>query len=303
MLVASAASGLWDALAGAQVGWLLVAVCLHVSAQLMRGMAWRGAVHASLPPITRRRACACYLSGAGLSGVLSGRGGDAVRVALAKRELPEASWPALAGTAVAEGSSEAVLGLGLALAALAIGVDALQLPSVALVAGVLAAALIVAALALRSVRVRRAVRDLGRGAAALRDPRRLLCNIVPWQLAGKALRLGAVACFLHAFGLPVSVAVVITACVVYGSGNALPLPGAGTAAAAAALLVAIPAAAGHPVDAGAVSALVIVQPALLTFTGVTLSAILLSALLGVRTPAALVRASRALVPQPAGATP
>jgi len=53
--------------------------------------------------------------GAGLSGVLSTRGGDAVRIALAKRELPGATWPLLAGTLVADGAFTAISGPLLAL--------------------------------------------------------------------------------------------------------------------------------------------------------------------------------------------
>jgi uncharacterized membrane protein YbhN (UPF0104 family) len=300
-LVASVADGLVDALDGVQAGWLLAAVCLHVSAQVMRGIAWRGVLQASWPAITRRRACAWYVCGAGLSGVLSGRGAELVRIALAKRELPGATWPALAGTAIAECSCEALLGLVLSLVALAIGVDALHPPSAALVAAVGGIAVLIGVLAARSERVRGAVREVGRGASALRDPPRLLGRILPWQVAGKLLRLAAVACFLHAFGLPAAIVVVIAVCVLYGSGNFLPIPGAGTAAGAAALLVGIPAVTGEAVDSGAVTALVIVQPAVLTITGVTLSVLLLSVLLGARTPRALVRAGRSLAPQPSAA--
>ena len=301
-LVANVTDGLADALTGAHVGWLLAAVCLHVCAQVMRGLAWRGVLGASWPAPTRRRVCAWYVCGAGLSGVLSGRGGEAVRIALAKRELSGASWPGLVGTTLAECSSEALLGLGLALVAVGIGVHALEPPSAPFFAAVAIAALGVLALAARSQRVRGVIREVGRGAAPLRDPRRLLRQVLPWQVAGKLLRLAAVGCFLHAFGLPAPLAVVVTVCVIYGSGSALPIPGGGTAAAAAALLVALPIAVGHPVDAGAVSALVLVQPLLLTATGVTLSLVLLSLLLGVRSPRALIRAARSLAPQPSVAT-
>ena len=97
--------------AGAQIGWLVLAVVLHVCGQVSRGVAWRGVLAATWPEVTRRRACAWYVCGAGLSGVLSPRGGDAVRVTLARRELRDATWPALAGTLCAEASFETVSGL------------------------------------------------------------------------------------------------------------------------------------------------------------------------------------------------
>jgi hypothetical protein len=299
----SAAEGLAGAVADAHVGWLLAAVCLHVAGQLCRGFAWGAVLGASWQGVSPRRACIWHVCGAGLTGVLSARGGDIVRIGLARRELPDATWPALAGTLAAEGSFELVSGVVLALAAVGIGVGGLHAPSPELIA---AAALSAAALALltrRSRRLRRLVSEFGRGLAVLGEPRRFLRQVLPWQIVGRLLRLASLGCFLHAFGLPAGPAVIVAASVSQGSGRMLPIPGAGTAAAAAALLAVLPVAAGHPVDASAVGALAIAQPALLTLVGITVSLVLLTVLLGARTPRALVRATRALVPQPAGAKP
>ena len=241
--------------------------------------------------------------GAGLTGVLSARGGDAVRMGLAKRELPQATWPALGGTLAVECSFELASGVALALVALGIGVGGVQAPSPWVVGTIVTGATAVALLTARSRRVRRVVGEVGLGLAALREPRRFVRQVLPWQIAGRLLRLASLGCFLWAFGLPAAPAVVIAATVVQGSGRWLPIPGAGTAAAAAALLATLPIAAGHPVDAGAVGALAIAQPALLTLVGVTVSTTLLAVLLGARTPRALVRAARSLTPQPAGAKP
>src|SRR5947208_14022247 len=81
------------AAAGAQIGWLALAVVLHVCGQVSRGVAWRGVLAATWPEVTRRRACAWYVCGPGLPGLLSARGGDAVRLTLAKRELRGQAWP------------------------------------------------------------------------------------------------------------------------------------------------------------------------------------------------------------------
>jgi hypothetical protein len=301
--VASVAHGLADSVSDAHVGWLVAAVALHVAGQLSRGFAWGGVLSAAWRDVSPRRACAWYVCGAGLTGVLSARGGDAVRMGLAKRELPEATWPALAGTLAAEGSFELASGVALALGALGVGVGGLHVPSPWVIGAVLAAATAVALLAIRSPRLRRVTREVGRGMAALRKPRHFACRVLPWQVGGRLLRLASLGCFLYAFGLPAGPVVVIAATVVQGSGRWLPIPGAGTAAAAAALLATLPIAAGHPVDAAAVGALAIAQPAVLTLIGVTVSLVLLTALLGVRTPRALVRAARSLTPQPAAVKP
>ena len=120
----SAADGLTGALADAHLGWLLAAVGLHVA-----GRAGGGVLRAAWPYCSPRRACGWYVCGAGLTGVLSARGGDVVRMGLAKRELPRATWPALAGTLAAEGSFEVASGVVLALGALGVGVGGLHAPS------------------------------------------------------------------------------------------------------------------------------------------------------------------------------
>jgi uncharacterized membrane protein YbhN (UPF0104 family) len=289
--------------AGAQVGWLVLAVVLHVCGQVSRGVAWRGVLAATWPEVTRRRVCAWYVCGAGLSGVLSARGGDAVRATLAKRELRGATWPALAGTLAAEASFESAFGAVLMVAAVWLGVGTLHGPSPVLLIGAAVAMLAIAALALRSQRLRRLVREVGRGLAVLRTPGRCARQVLPWQVLSRTLRVGSATCFLLAFGLPVAPAVVVAACAALGSGSAMPLPGAGPAAIGAALLVAIPLAAGHAVDHGDVASLAIAWPTALTAVGITLSLTLLAVLCGARTPRALVRAARSLRPQPAPIVP
>ena len=294
--VANAIDDVAEAISGGAVGWLLPALCIHITAQVCRSFGWYHALDASWPGVSRRRAAAWYVAGAGLSGLLSGRGGDAVRLALARRELPDASWPALVGTAVVEVTAQGVASLAIALVAIGIGVHALPVPALPLVAAGLAAVLVIVLVGARARSVRRLFGEFVRGFAAVRHPRRYASRILGWELAAKLLRLGAVACFLQAFALPVTLPVIVTVALLYGSGNVLPIPGAGTAASAGALLVAVPIAAGHPVDSGAVEALVIAQPVLLSVTGIAASFGLLAGLLGVRSPAALLEARRALAP-------
>lgn len=292
-----------DRLTDAKLGWLSVAVVLHVCGQACRGLAWRGVLNAAWPGVARRRACAWHMCGAGLTGVLSVRGGDAVRMAVAKRELPRATWAALAGTLAVEGSFEVVCGIVLTFVAAWLGVGSLGAPSPVLIGGAAVAAAAVALLASRSDRVRGMVCEVRRGFAVLGDRRRWLRDVLPWQVAARLLRFAAVACFLLAFGLPAAPAVIVAACAAQGSGAMVPLPGAGPATWAAALLVALPIAAGHPIDRSAVAALAVVQPLMLTLVGVATSLAMLALLSGARTPRALVRAVWALRPQPAAAAP
>ncbi len=299
--LAGAAHRVVDALAGAHTGLLVAAVVLHVGAQLCRGLAWHGVLAVAWPGVTRRRTCTWHVCGAGLSGVLSVRGGDAVRIVLARRELRGATVPALAGTLAAEGLFEAVCTAALAIVAIHFGVAGLGAPPATTVAVVAVGVPLLAAVLARSARVRRLGRELLRGLAVLGHPRRWAGRVLPFQVCGRLLRLCAAACFLAAFGLPVAPAVVLAACAAQGSGAALPIPGAGPAAVTGAMLVALPAAAGGPIDPAAVAALAVVQPAVLTVVGVALSLTLLAAVSGARTPRGLVRAARALRARPAPA--
>jgi hypothetical protein len=60
-LAASVADRFVEALAGANAGLLVVAVALHVSAQVCRGLAWHGVLRAPWPSVGRRRACAWHV--------------------------------------------------------------------------------------------------------------------------------------------------------------------------------------------------------------------------------------------------
>jgi hypothetical protein len=118
----------------------------------------------------------------------------------------------------------------------------------------------------------------------LRQPRRWLRQVLPFQVLARVLRLCAVACFLPAFGLPMTPAVVLAAGAAQGSGAMLPLPGGGPATMGAALMVALPIAGGHTVDRHAVDALAVVMPTALTAVGATISIVLLAALSGAGSP-------------------
>jgi hypothetical protein len=302
-MAGSAADRLVDALAGTHVGLLVAAVVLHVSAQVCRGLAWRGVLVAAWPGVTRRRACAWHVCGSGLSGLLSARGGEAVRIALAKRDLRDATWPGLAGTLAAEGSFETFFGLLTALVAVRLGAGTLSAPPPGLLAAAAVAVPLLVLAAARCARVRRIAREVAGGLTVMRRPRCWVGQVLPFQVTARLLRLSAATCFLLAFGLPAAPAIVLAACAAQGSGAALPLPGAGPAAAGAALLVALPIAAGHPIDHASVAALAIVQPTLLTAVGATVSLVLLAMLSGARTPRALLRAARAVRTQPAPPAP
>src|SRR5512132_694580 len=173
----------------AAFGWLALAVSLHLANQVARGRGWCAVVRLARPGDTcprTRDVVAAWVAGAGMGGVLSARGGDAVRLVLLRRRLPDERYPLLAGTLVAEASGETIVGRALLAVVLVGGLDAgLTLGAPALVwivplvlAGIAAAAIVRS----RSRTFRRVTTGVARGCAPLRDPRAYARTVLPWQL-------------------------------------------------------------------------------------------------------------------------
>ena len=103
-----------EAVTGASPGWLVLGVVLHLANQVTRGRGWCTLLRAASGEHVRRRdAIAAWVAGAGAGGIVSARGGDAMRVLLVRRRLPHAGCPLLAGTLVAEGAGELAVGAAL----------------------------------------------------------------------------------------------------------------------------------------------------------------------------------------------
>src|SRR4051794_19089248 len=204
------ATGIAGALAAAAPGWLALGVLLHLANQLTRGCGWLAILRSATTPdraLRRRDAVGAWVAGAGAGGIVSGRGGDAVRVLLVRRRAPDAGAACLAGTLVAEGAGELAVGVLVLAVAVAAGVApslglsadaALWLVPAGLAVGT------VYAVARRIAWVRRVAGGVATGCAPLRRPGFYAGRVLPWQLASRACRAGALACFLAAFGLPVT---------------------------------------------------------------------------------------------------
>src|SRR4051794_33358229 len=110
-----ALAGLVDAVAGVSPAWLLLGVALHLANQVARGRGWYAVIaSAAAEPPRRRDALAAWVAGAGAGGVVSARGGDAVRVLVLARRMPgKGNRALLTGTLVAETVGETLLGLAL----------------------------------------------------------------------------------------------------------------------------------------------------------------------------------------------
>ena len=260
----------------AAIGWLALGVALHLANQVLRGRGWCALVRAAdggAGP-RRRDAIAAWVAGAGAGGLVSARGGDAVRVLLLRRRMPDAGCPMLAGTLVAEAAGECATGALLIAVALVVGVGpqlGLSTTTVVLVAAGLLLAAALLTVARRSARVRRVAADLGRGCALLREPRAYARHVLPWQLASRACRLAALACFLAAFGLPATPAAVLLVAFAQGGSRMLPFAPAAVGAGVAMLAASFGPVTGSAVSAERLAAFYIGSSTLLTVVGTALA--------------------------------
>ena len=197
--------------------------------------------------------CACCCSGAGCR---------------------EAGCPLLAGTLVAEGAGELAAGALLLAIAVGVGVGPALGASTTTVACVTAAAvalLVLLAAARRFPRVRRIAAGIGRGCAPLRAPGAYGRNVLPWQLASRACRLGALACFLAAFGLPVTFAAVLLVAFAQGGGRLVPFAPASVGASVALLAASFGPVTGSAVPAERLAAFYVGTSTVLTVVGTALA--------------------------------
>ena len=261
----------------AAAGWLMLGVALHLANQVARGRGWYALVRAASGcqgELRRRDAIAAWVAGAGAGGLVSARGGDAVRVLLLRRRMSETGCPLLAGTLVAEGVGEIAVGALLLAVALAVGVGpqlGVSTTTLAAVAAVAAVLLLVLALARRSPRVRRIAAGVGRGCAPLRAPRAYVRDVLPWQLASRALRLGSLACFLAAFGVPVSLAAVLLVAFAQGGGRLVPFAPASVGASVAMLAASFGPVTGAAVSPERLAAFFVGTSTVLTVVGTALA--------------------------------
>jgi len=260
-------------------GWLALGVLLHLLNQVTRGRGWWAILRPACahdPRLRRRDAVAAWMAGAAAAGVTFARGGDAVRVLLLGRRLPQVPASVLAGTLVAEGAGELAGGLTLIPVAVAVGAVPVG-HAVPMALGVAALFTVAAVLARRCHapavdaagwrgRLARILARVGCGCGAL-APAAFARRVTPWQLASRGCRLAALGCFLAAFGLPVTPAAILLVIFAQGGGRLVPFAPASVGAGAAMLAAAFGPVTGTPVPTADVAAFFVGTSAVLTVAG------------------------------------
>jgi hypothetical protein len=198
------------------VSWLALggAAALQLFAGLVRVRGWFHVIRCSCPEassVRYRDVAVAHLGGCGWNAVLPARAGDAVKVALLRRRLPNAPLATVAGTLVVPALVDAALTLALVAAllaagALSLGDLAFPLPGTAqvpVIAGATCVAVVVAVISRH--RARRLARNVRAGLAVIGRPRFVATHVCSWQAAARGLRLLAFAFVLVAAGLPFGV--------------------------------------------------------------------------------------------------
>jgi uncharacterized membrane protein YbhN (UPF0104 family) len=230
----------WDALA--------VAVCFHVARTSVRTFAWRNILRAAFPGsrVRRRTVFCAYVAGVGVNSIVPARGGDAVKLYIARHGIKGSNYATLTSSLVVETLFDFFVALGLFLWALQLGVLpsldvlprlptfdwawALRHPRLGISLGIAIVVLACVAGVWTSRRIGELRRRLARGFAILGDRRTYVMEVVSWQALAWVFRFAAVWWFLKAFGIPATVETALLVLVVQSLATLLPFSpgGAGT---------------------------------------------------------------------------
>jgi uncharacterized protein (TIRG00374 family) len=232
----------------------LALLCL-LAMQLARAWAWRNVLRAAYPEkrIPYLPLAAAYLAGAGINAVVPAHAGDATKVFLVKRQIPDSSYPAVTSSFLVQTVFDTSVGILVLLYAITQGLlpplpqipklPAFEIsfwadhPNLFFIAVGVTLLAIAIAIYLLAHRVRRFWARVRQGLVILTEPRRYLREVFAWQGVGWLFRFGAFWFFLEAFGIDASFGTVMLVMSVQAIANIVPFTPGG-AGAQQALLVA-----------------------------------------------------------------
>lgn len=202
--------------------WLAFGVLAQLGKLVAVSLAWTNIVRAAYP---RQRVpwptmFGAYVAGTGVNAIVPARGGDVVRLFLAKRRIPTSTYTTLVSTSLLQTLFDMVVASCFVVWALTQnvlpGIDVLKSPSlpsldygwafrhptIGLVLFLLLLLLGAALIAWVAERVDEFKAKVARGFAAFADRHYYVTRVVPWQLLDWTLRLVTVFFFLRAFHIP-----------------------------------------------------------------------------------------------------
>ncbi len=243
----------------AAVSWsaLALALALHVLKLALRVRAWQNILRASYPGarVPYAGIFGSYVAGVGVNSIAPARGGDLVKLYLAKRRVEGSTYPTLTSSLVVETLFDFVVATVILIWAIQLGVlpgvpDLPRLPAfdwtfviehptaAAFLGGVLLfGAFLLAGWAQRHVYALKA--KLAQGFVVLANPREFLRAVVTWQAASWAARIASVWFFLQAFHIEATAATVVAVLAVQSLSTLLPFTPGGVGTQQAVLVFAL----------------------------------------------------------------
>lgn len=253
----SAAGEFLQTLGRVEWPYLVAALILSLAMQVCRGHAWANALRAAYPGgrVSEVGVVGSFLVGVGMNSILPARGGDAIKIVLAKRVVRGSRYPAIISSFVVlapfdTGIGLVVLGYAITQGLLPAAPRLPELPAFEisfwaanphlLALTLLALAAAVTAIAVFASRHVEAFWErLKQGVAIFRQPLRYLREVFAWQAAAWLLRFASFWLFLDAFGIGGSFDNVLLVMSVQAIASALPFTPGGAGAQQALLVVAL----------------------------------------------------------------
>jgi glycosyltransferase 2 family protein len=243
-----ASEAFFRAFAAVAWGSLLLAVGFHVLRLMMRVRAWQNILQAAYPETKVRywSTFGAYMAGVGVNAIVPARGGDVVKLYIAKHRIEGATYPTLASSLVVETLLDFVVASILFVVAIQMGLlpglpDLPRLPAfdwafvvehprLALLIWcfMLAGLILLVSWASRHVTAFR--EKLALGFAILHDWHQYVREVVSWQAGSWVARVFSTFFFLRAFHVDATAKTTIAVLVVGGLSTVLPFTpcGAGT---------------------------------------------------------------------------
>jgi len=203
--------------------WLGIAAGCHLCKLIVASRAWRNIVKASYRDrrVRWRALFGAYVAGTGVNTVVPARGGDAVKLLIAKRRIEGSTYTTLVATILLQTLFDMLVAGCFFVWAITLGV----LPGLHVLphlpsldygwafrhprAGLILVVLLLLFGGLLVVWIVERVEDfqqrVAQGFAAVLDRPYYFTRVIPWQVADWTLRLTAVFFFLRAFGIPATI--------------------------------------------------------------------------------------------------
>jgi uncharacterized membrane protein YbhN (UPF0104 family) len=243
-----ASEAFFRAFAAVAWGALLLAVAFHLVRLLMRVRAWQNILQAAYPETKVRywNTFGAYLAGVGVNAIVPARGGDVVKLYIARHRIEGSSYPTLASSLVVETLFDFAVASILFLAAVQMGLlpglpDLPRLPAfdwafvvehprIAILIWCLLLAGLILLVSWASRHVTAFRQKLVLGFAILHDWRVYVREVVSWQAGSWLARVASTFFFLRAFHVDATAKTTLAVLVVGGLSTMLPFTpgGAGT---------------------------------------------------------------------------